>query len=825
MPKYALACWRVALLSCVVPLLGGCGAPDGSTAEANTDSVQSAVTLDPNGESASVYSYANAIRERVFIPAQGIDQNGDAVTDRTALDIIRPVETNSGLKVPVIIVASPYFTSTGDGHETEYLHSTASGASDKMPLFYDNFFVPRGYAVAALQPIGTGWSTGCALHGGPGDIAAIKSVINWLQGAVPGYYSVTNVTPAAVASWHNGKAALIGKSYDGTLAVGAAATGVTGLTTVVPLSAIFDWYDYSRSNGVGTSTVAYPAALTGLIQNNASATALGVVPPSNLAACAAQRAAMTTASADDTNDVNAFWTARAYSTTNWHASVFASHGINDDNVRPDHLSKLWAGLAAANVPRKLWLSQEGHVDPFDYRRGAWVDELHRWFDYWLLGVQNGIMSEPRVDIETAKNTWVTQADWPSPAAANVDVFLQGVQAGTAGQLALSSGGALSTLTFTDIKTQSETTMMNGPTGNQDARLVFLSPTLTTALHFSGTPKLDIHAALSTTQSNLGALLVDYGTGTHSQRSTEGIQNAATSSCWGDTLGIDDGCYIDVNELTVDAPYFRITKGILDSSNRDSLTTATLATIGTSYRFQWPLITTEYVVPAGHQLGVVLVGNYSSYSSTPGTVGSVITVDTKLSKVVLPVVGGSAAVVAAFTPPPPMEDAGTGGGANSDAGLPTNDAAPPEPDSGTSTDDAGQVDAGTPLEDAGTPLEDAGTPTPDAGARPEDAGTPSAAGGSSADAGEGGALADAGSANATSGASAGGASAANPTAGDAGKPDIAQPSASSASADGGCSCDVARSKPSPTLGFLAASLLFAAQLRRGKRRQQPARRDR
>ena len=75
--------------------------------------------------------------------------------------------------------------------------------------------------------------------------------------------------------------------------------------------------------------------------------------------------------------------------------------MNDDNVRPNHFSQWWAGLAANNVPRKLWLSQEGHVDPFDYRRAAWVDTLHRWFDYWLQGVPNGIMSEPRVDIETS----------------------------------------------------------------------------------------------------------------------------------------------------------------------------------------------------------------------------------------------------------------------------------------------------------------------------------------------------------------------------------------------------------------------------------------
>jgi X-Pro dipeptidyl-peptidase len=29
------------------------------------------------------------------------------------------------------------------------------------------------------------------------------------------------------------------------------------------------------------------------------------------------------------------------------------------------------------VPRKLWLTNAGYVDPFDYRRAQWVDTLHR----------------------------------------------------------------------------------------------------------------------------------------------------------------------------------------------------------------------------------------------------------------------------------------------------------------------------------------------------------------------------------------------------------------------------------------------------------------
>ena len=109
-----------------------------------------------DGVTQPVFSYADAIRERVWIPVPGVDQNSDGVPDRVAVDIIRPQETNAGLKVPAIIDTSPYYTSLGRGNETEFLHSTAAGYADKFPLFYDNYFVPRGYAFIAAQAVGTG---------------------------------------------------------------------------------------------------------------------------------------------------------------------------------------------------------------------------------------------------------------------------------------------------------------------------------------------------------------------------------------------------------------------------------------------------------------------------------------------------------------------------------------------------------------------------------------------------------------------------------------------------------------------------------------------
>jgi X-Pro dipeptidyl-peptidase (S15 family) len=62
-----------------------------------------------DGVTQPVLSYADAIRERVWIPVPGIDQNADGITDRVAVDIIRPAETNAGLKAPAIIDTSPYY--------------------------------------------------------------------------------------------------------------------------------------------------------------------------------------------------------------------------------------------------------------------------------------------------------------------------------------------------------------------------------------------------------------------------------------------------------------------------------------------------------------------------------------------------------------------------------------------------------------------------------------------------------------------------------------------------------------------------------------------
>jgi X-Pro dipeptidyl-peptidase len=607
---------------------------------AAAQAAEPAITIGADGRTAPVFDYQQAIRERVYIPQPGIDQDRDGVDDKIAADIIRPKESGPAVRVPAIVDPSPYYTTLCRGNESQCMRDyDGDGVNDKWPLFYDNYFVPRGYAYVLAQMNGTGFSTGCPYHGGPTDIAGEKSVIDWLNGRVPGEDAAGN---PMVANWHNGSAAMIGKSYDGTLANGVAATGVEGLKTIVPISAISAWYDYSRTGGIRHNTN-YPASLSNTVTN-----------PGRRALCAPSRADFNDLDGDETGDINPFWDERDYTqdVDKVKAAVFITHGFQDDNVRLNHMSQWWEGLKANGVPRKLWLMRTGHTDPFESRRAVWVQTLHRWFDHYLHGIDNGIETEPKVTIEDEKDRWRDYAEWPVPGTHDVDVDLRATSPTTAGALGAGPGGDIGSLTFTSGSSASDTSYMNDPTGSQANRRVFLSQPLKKNVRLSGTPSIDIQASLSQSQSNLGAIIVDYGAGTQVTRSGEGIANTTTRTCWGESSErldpqgnpVDSACYLEVTKPTVDVTQWRVSRGVLDSSNRFSLRAAEPVTIDQKERFTFPSMPTEHEFAAGHRIGVIIVGNLSGYVA--GTTGTAITVDTNLSTFTLPLRGGHGAAVSA-----------------------------------------------------------------------------------------------------------------------------------------------------------------------------------
>ncbi|WP_373893926.1 Xaa-Pro dipeptidyl-peptidase [Virgibacillus natechei] len=582
------------------------------------------------GVTEAIYSYEDAIKETIYVEST-LDSDQDGNPDRIAADIIRPQKTDEDLKAPVIMDASPYYESMGRGNESEIKDPNEDGINEKFPLYYDNYFVPRGYAVVQVDMVGTNNSDGCPTTGGYEEIESIKVVIDWLNGKGTAWDADGNEINA---DWSTGKVGMIGKSYDGTLANGAAATGVEGLETIVPIGAISSWYDYYRYGGIP------------FYNNGPGGLSERVTSSGRVEQCAPVREEMRIASDDETGDYNDFWDERNFvkDADNVSASVFAIHGLNDYNVKANHFSNWWEELAENDVPRKLWLTQTGHVDPFDFRRAEWVHTLHQWFDYWLLDIENGIMDEPVVDIERSADEWETQSNWPDSDSKAVKVRLSPASEDLPGTLMTSPVINNLTQSFTDNPRQTEQQMVEEAFTSKDNRLIFLSPELNSEVQLSGVPELDIQATVDEDNTNLTALVVDYGTDervNHRDRG-EGVRTLDFETCWGESSSVDDACYKETERTTHEAPYEIVTHGWLDAQNWESLESSNPLEPGKSYNFQWDTLPEDYVFKEGHRIGIIIAGSSNRWL-IPDNNQATFDVSLGQSNITLPIVGGKKAL--------------------------------------------------------------------------------------------------------------------------------------------------------------------------------------
>ncbi|MCG5469327.1 Xaa-Pro dipeptidyl-peptidase [Micromonospora sp. LAH09] len=580
------------------------------------------------------YSYADAIRESVWVQTSA-DSDGDGAPDRVAVDLVRPREAAAaGVRVPVIMDASPYYLCCGRGNESELKTYDAAGVIAKAPLFYDNYFVPRGYAFAAVDLAGTARSTGCEDVGGPAEVGSARAVVDWLNGRARAY--TADGQPVS-ATWSTGQVGMIGKSWDGSVANGVAATGVQGLATIVPISAISSWYDYMRYQG-NLRTTDYPGYLHSYVSGRTDE------------ACADALARLRADSAEETGDHNAFWARRDYrpSADRVRASVFVAHGVNDLNVTTNQFARWWQELADQGVPRKLWLYQAGHEDPFDVRRAEWVTALHRWFDFWLQGLRNGVMNEPRVDLETAPGTWTTERDWPAPGTRDVRVAL-GAGDGVTGTLGGRGARPGREQAYVDASL-SEAELVAEPNTATAGRMVFLSGALTAPLRISGSPSVRLRVRVDRPTAELTARLVDYGTAERIRYdSSEGVRTLATESCWGASTDVDDACYRDTEEITGVSDHAVLTRGWLDAAHHRSLRFTTPLRPDRWYTVTVPLNAYDAVLPAGHVLGLVLGQSDPEFTETDDQ-DATVRVDLGRSELVLPVAGRAGLPAVDVAPP-------------------------------------------------------------------------------------------------------------------------------------------------------------------------------
>ncbi|RZS32815.1 dipeptidyl-peptidase IV [Herbihabitans rhizosphaerae] len=574
-----------------------------------------------DGVSAPQFSLDEAIEETLFVEST-VDSDLDGKRDRVRLRLSRPKETSTqGIKVPVVFEQSPYRFGTNpnaanhnvdyDVLPQEFIQPRIAGADTgvrtakaDLPGSLDNYWVPRGYAVVLGESIGTAGSDGCPTVGDRNETLGTKAIIDWLNGRAPAW----NEAGAPVsAGWTTGDVGMIGTSYNGTLPNQVATTGVEGLRTIVPVSAIASWYDYYRANGLvrAPHSAKSGVGVNGFQGEDLDVLAEFVQGESRLEKCRHVTDRLREIQDRTTGDYSADWKERDYlhRARGVKSSVFVVHGLEDYNVMPTAFASWWESLRRNNVPRKIWLHNGGHGGPqgvTDYQR-----TLNRWMDHWLFGVPNGVMDDPRADVQRPAGDYVKSADWPVPGSRDTTLHLGATNASEPGTLSPKpqQGGPKPRQSFTDRgrELNTDTALLPNPDAANPNRLIYLSQPLPAEAHLSGTPSVALRASVDNRYAaNLTAVLIDYG---------------PPGSA---------------------APPVMVTRGWTDVQNRRSVDKSTPIQQGTEYTFDWKLEPDDYVFPAGHRIGLVIVSTDQEYTLRP-LPGTALTVNPARSTVTLPLV--------------------------------------------------------------------------------------------------------------------------------------------------------------------------------------------
>ncbi len=565
-----------------------------------------------DGQAQPVFDPLDVVRESLWVNAP-VDSDGDGRDDLVHVEVVRPRATELGMRVPVVYQASPYYAGGNDvpNHDVNVeLHvpskgktgvrtsvaadervAAAVGPNPAITWRYEQYFTARGFAVVYAESLGTGASTGCPTSGGRNETIGAKSVVDWLNGRAKGQ----NAAGARVtAGWTTGKVGMMGVSYNGTLPNAVATTGVRGLETIVPIAAISSWYDYYRADGA----VVAPGTFQG---EDLDVLAAYVHTREDRAPCAPVIADLAERQDRITGDYSRFWDERNYveDAHRVRASVLAVHGLNDWNVKMTHVSQWYAALKRAGVEHKIWLHQSGHADPYSLRRDEWLITLNRWLSHYLHGVDNGVQREPKATVQREDKSWTIEAEWPAPGTSSATLY-PGAGGPTVGGLAtrpVRSGVE----SLTDDATKVAKDLAALPASPN--RLSYATRPASTPLRISGTVRADLRLTFTRPAANVTVLLVD--------RAPDG----ATSI---------------------------ITRGWTDPQNRHSISRTETIRPGKSYDVEVGLVPDDYVLPAGHQLGLVVLSSDNEYTLRPAP-GAGISVDLARSSLTLPAVGGPQAV--------------------------------------------------------------------------------------------------------------------------------------------------------------------------------------
>ena len=563
----------------------------------------------------------NWIREDLWVETE-FDSDGDGRPDRMHVDVTRPKATENGLKLPVIYESSPYYAGTAGmvpemfwnvRHEIGELgtHEVGENKTNRAhpevirrgerPIISNSQvkqWVPRGYIVVHSENPGTGLSDGAPTVGGDNESLAPKAVIEWLTGKRNGYTSREG-DEKIDAFWSTGKVGMTGTSYNGTLPLAAATTGVDGLEVIIPVAPNTSYYHYYRSNGLVRSPGGYLGEDIDVLYDFIHSGKEDLRPRNNLRV---RDTEMANNMDRITGDYNDFWAGRDYihDMENMKAALLMSHGFNDWNVMPEHSYRIYNKAKEMGLHTQIYYHQFGHGGPPP------VDMMNRWFTHYLHGVDNGIQDETGAWIvreydDPANPTYYP--DYPHPAAEPVTFYLN-TGAPEAGSLTLAKPASQPNETLVDNFSFDGESLARAEI--TEHRLLYLTPILKDTVHISGLATLNIRLASNKPAANLSVWLV-------SLPWTEGRRSRITDNI--------------------------ITRGWADPQNYKSLTESEPLKPGAFYELKFDLQPDDQIIPPGQQIGLMIFSSDKEFTLHPDP-GTELTVDLDGTSITLPIVGGS-----------------------------------------------------------------------------------------------------------------------------------------------------------------------------------------
>ena len=572
-----------------------------------------------NGEAQIVSEFSSEelwIKEELWVETT-FDSDNDGKLDRMHVFVTRPNQTESQkIKLPVIYTTSPYYGLTiwsllGFSSKKNYWnvkheigikpnphkHSNLK-TRVKRPLFsflMDKNWVPRGYIMVYSSSPGTGLSDGVPSIGGENESLAPKAVIDWLCGRAKGYKKRIG-KEEVYAYWSTGKIGMTGTSYDGTLCLAAATTGVEGLEAIIPVAPVSSFYHYYRSNGLVRSPggylgedmdVLYDFINTGdkskRKQNNATIRDSLLVPNEDRI----------------TGDYNDFWESRDYSKKieNMHAAMIMAHGLNDWNVMTEQSYRFYKAAKEKNLPVQLYYHQDGHGGDPTFKM------MNRWFTRYLHEIQNGVENDPPVwVVREHNNTPISYSSFPDSNSSDMILHLQSNNNGI-GHLCIEKPDKQKNDTLLDNYSINAQSLLE--IKNSKHRLLYVTPVLEKDIRLSGVSSVTIKLACNKSAANLSVYLV--------------------------SLPWKDGKNVEIYDNI-------ITRGWADPQNHNSIRKGEELIPGEYYQVSFELMPDDQIIPKGKQIGLMIFSSDKEFTLWPKP-GTQLTIDPNSTTITLPIVGG------------------------------------------------------------------------------------------------------------------------------------------------------------------------------------------